>query len=173
MKLCLDMFSFEKCGSYVRENFFTWELFSRLEWKIDNMCNQTGPWKKQQFFFNGWLNSSWPNGSLSCLSPCHRKFHLMQSNPLMAPARMENKDIMFVGSASRIKFVRVSLSPLDKIWVFHLANFYSHFSITVSQISIDFDLAPKGIPKWMVGKDPISPPRIDANRFMQGTLLMG
>ena len=63
----------------------------------------------------------------------------------MIPGGIGNKDIIYVGSASSTEFIKVNLSPMERYWDFHLANFFSHFSITPFQISIDIDMAPKAI----------------------------
>ncbi|WMV14777.1 hypothetical protein MTR67_008162 [Solanum verrucosum] len=45
--------------------------------------------------------------------------------------------------------MRVTLPPNDKYCDFHLDNFFSHFSITELQMFMEFDLAPKGLPRYV------------------------
>lgn len=85
---------------------------------------------KPPHFFHKWLSSTWPNDGLSSLSPCHKKFLLILFNQWLSSNGKQGH--MYVGSESRTELIKVSLRPLDKYWVFHLASFFSHISITVS-----------------------------------------
>ena len=54
----------------------------------------------------------------------------------------------------------VNLPPKERYWLFQLTNLFSHFSITPFQMPIDLLLAPKGIPKYVVGRSPVLTPKI-------------
>ena len=59
-----------------------------------------------------------------------------------------------MGKLDRVLLIKVTLPPLDKYKRFHLANLHSIFFRIGFHIVLSLNLAPKGRPKYFIGRVP-------------------
>ncbi|GMP41679.1 hypothetical protein CsSME_00011692 [Camellia sinensis var. sinensis] len=78
-------------------------------------------------------------------------------------------DIKYVGMEDRTLLINVSLSPFDKYCRFHPANRRCTRSTTLSHTPLALKDAPKGNPKYVIGKFATLHPRIAANTGIVAT----
>ena len=64
-----------------------------------------------------------------------------------------------MGKLDRVLLIRMTLSPLDKYKRFQLANLLSIFSKIEFHIVLSLNLAPKGRPRYFIGREPCLQPR--------------
>ena len=69
-----------------------------------------------------------------------------------------------MGKLDRVLLTKVTLPPLDKYKRFHLANLRSLFSRIGFHIALSLNLAPKGRPKYFIGRVPCLQPRTLNNK---------
>lgn len=76
--------------------------------------------------------------------PYHRNLLLSLSICFKIEPGIGNRDMQYVGILSSTLLMRVSLPPIERYCIFHVASLFSIFSITPFQIPEDLKLAPQG-----------------------------
>ena len=86
---------------------------------------------------------------------------------------MGNRDRKYVGKLERVLLMRVTLPPLDKYKRFQPSSLLSIFSRIGFQIDLSLNLAPKGRPKYFIGREPYLHPRTAKKRSICWTAPTG
>ncbi|KAG6639779.1 hypothetical protein CIPAW_10G125700, partial [Carya illinoinensis] len=91
--------------------------------------------------------------------PPHKKALYSFSIRLATPTGKGNKERKYIGIFERVLLVRGILPPLDKYILFHAANLFSIFSTSPLQIYFALNEAPKGRPRYFMGKKKLYIPK--------------
>ena len=78
-----------------------------------------------------------------------------------------------MGKLDRVLLIRVTLPPLDKYKHFQLVNLLSIFSRIGFHIVLSLNLAPKGRPRYFIGRVPCLQPRTFNNKSILCTTPTG